>query len=49
MIGDNLKSDILGARNVGMYVIHFDPENTSDIDDKIIPKVQHLHQIKEII
>ncbi len=49
MIGDNLKSDILGARNVGMYVIHFDPDNMSDIDTKIIPKVQYLHEIKAIL
>jgi len=49
MIGDNLKSDILGARNVGMHVIHFDPSNLSDIDHKIIPRVQYLHQIKEML
>ena len=49
MIGDNLKSDILGAHNVGMYVIHFDPDNESDIDSKIIPKVQYLHEIREML
>jgi len=29
MIGDNFKSDVLGARNVGMHAIHFDPFDTN--------------------
>jgi len=49
MIGDNLKTDILGAKNVGMFVIHFDPEQQNNIDREIIPKVNHLLQIKEIL
>ncbi len=49
MIGDNFQSDILGARNVGMHAIHFDPEGTNDVDSKIIPKVKHLLEIKEIL
>ena len=49
MIGDNLKSDVLGARNVGMHAIHYDPENTSDIDEKIIPRVQDLLDIKKYL
>ncbi len=49
MIGDNFQSDVLGARNVGMHAIHFDPDNTSDVDFKIIPKVKHLLEIKEIL
>ncbi len=49
MIGDNFQSDILGARNVGMHAIHFDPEGKNDIDFKIIPKVKHLLEIKEIL
>jgi putative hydrolase of the HAD superfamily len=49
MIGDNFKSDILGARNVGIHVIHFDPDNLSDIDHKIIPRVQFLYEIKEML
>ena len=49
MIGDNFQSDVLGARNVGMHAIHFDPENTSDVDFKIIPKVKHLLEIKDIL
>jgi putative hydrolase of the HAD superfamily len=49
MIGDNLQSDVLGARNIGMNAIHFDPEEQSDIDFKIIPKVKNLIELKEIL
>ncbi len=49
MIGDNFKTDILGAQNVGMHVIHFDPYNENDVDYKIIPKVKYLLEIKEIL
>ena len=49
MIGDNLKSDILGAKNMGMYVVHYDPESRSDIDKKIIPRISHLRELKEIL
>ncbi len=49
MIGDNLKTDVLGARNAGMHAIHFDPADQSDIDFKIIPKVRRLIEIKEIL
>jgi putative hydrolase of the HAD superfamily len=49
MIGDNLKTDILGAKNVGMFVIHYDPFQTNDIEHKIIPKVTCLTEIKELL
>jgi len=49
MIGDNFQSDVLGARNVGMHAIHYDPLGQSEVDDKIIPKVKHLIEIKEIL
>ncbi len=49
MIGDNFQSDVLGARNVGMHAIHFDPDETSEVDFMIIPKVKHLSEIKEIL
>ncbi len=49
MIGDNFQSDILGAKNVGMYVIHFDPDEQNEVDFKIIPKVKKLIEIKEIL
>ncbi len=49
MIGDNFKSDILGARNVGMHAIHFDPFEQSNVDFKIIPKVKHLLELKKIL
>jgi hypothetical protein len=32
-----------------MHVIHFDPSNLSDIDQKIIPRVQFLREIKEML
>jgi len=49
MIGDNFQSDVLGAKNAGMFVIHFDPLEQSDVDYKIIPKVKHLLEIKNIL
>ncbi len=49
MIGDNFKSDVLGARNVGMYAIHYDPMGLNNVDYKIIPKVRHLSEIKNIL
>jgi len=49
MIGDNFQSDVLGARNVGMHAIHFDPLGKNDVDFKIIPKVKKLIEIKEIL
>jgi putative hydrolase of the HAD superfamily len=49
MIGDNFQSDILGAKNVGMHAIHFDPFKQSSIDNHIIPKVDKLIQIKELL
>ncbi len=49
MIGDNFKTDILGAKNVGMNAIHFDPNEENDVDSKIIPKVKHLSEIKELL
>jgi len=49
MIGDNIQSDVLGARNIGMSAIHYDPLDESDVDFHIIPKVKHLVEIKEIL
>ncbi len=49
MIGDNFKSDVLGARNVGMHAIHYDPFEQNDVDFKIIPKVKQLIEIKDIL
>ena len=49
MIGDNFQSDVLGARNVGMHAIHFDPFEQSEVDTKIIPKVKRLIEIREIL
>jgi len=49
MIGDNFKSDILGARNAGMQVIYFDRYQTQPVDTKIIPQVNNLLQIKDLL
>jgi putative hydrolase of the HAD superfamily len=49
MIGDNFKSDIMGARNVGMHAIHFDLYNKNKVDSKIIPKINNLLEIKELL
>ncbi len=49
MIGDNFKSDILGAINAGMKVIFFDLHNQATVDRKIIPKVNSLPEIREFL
>ena len=49
MIGDNFQSDVLGARNVGMHAIHYDPFEQNDVEAHIIPKVKRLIDIREIL
>ncbi len=49
MIGDNFKSDILGARNVGMKAIYYDIEKQNIVDKKIIPSISNLLELKELL
>jgi len=48
MIGDNLASDIAGAKNVGMDHVWFNPtKNTSD--EPILHEIQNLIELKSIL
>ena len=44
MIGDNLKTDIKGARDYGMDQIYYNPEKLVH-EDSVTHEVQHLDQI----
>ena len=47
MIGDSLEADILGAKNVGMHVLHFDSHNGPPHD--VCPRIGALHEIKNYL
>jgi len=49
MIGDSVKADILGAINVGMEAILYNPEDTEELPAVIAPSVKHLQDIKSIL
>lgn len=46
MIGDNLDADILGAKNVGMNVIHYDYHNQQIPEN--FKQIQSLSELKKI-
>ncbi len=48
MIGDNLKGDVIGARNVGMEAVLFDPDGRYDIPETVAPTVRHLSELKNL-
>ena len=48
MIGDDLPVDILGAKQVGMSQIYFNPNKKSH-NEKIDHEISSLEQIKEIL
>lgn len=45
MIGDNFRSDITGALNVGMRAILFDPDGRYDVPPVVAPTVTRLTEI----
>ncbi len=47
MIGDNWQSDIVGAKNVGMHTIFFDPDDTFDPPEVVTVKIRHLTELKK--
>ncbi len=49
MIGDNVQADILGALNVGMKAIIFDPDNVTNFPEVIASKIRHLTQLKNLL
>jgi len=49
MIGDNVQADVLGAINVGMKAILFDPDDAADFPDVIAPAVRHLTELKNLL
>jgi putative hydrolase of the HAD superfamily len=48
MVGDDLEVDILGARDVGMGQIYYNPEELPHKED-ITHEINHLEQILEIL
>ena len=50
MIGDNINTDIIGAKNLGIDQIWFNPQDTKDINN-IAPTytVKVLNDIKAIL
>ena len=48
MIGDDLLVDIVGARNVGIHQIYFNPNNKNH-SEKIDYEISSLDEIKEIL
>jgi putative hydrolase of the HAD superfamily len=47
MIGDSYEADILGAQNMGMDTIFFDPKNLVSVNG--IKKIQNLIQLKDFL
>ncbi|WP_248722175.1 YjjG family noncanonical pyrimidine nucleotidase [Seonamhaeicola sp. ML3] len=47
MIGDSYEADILGAKNVGMDTILFDPKNHFSENNQ--KKIQNLNQLRDIL
>ncbi|UKM65150.1 YjjG family noncanonical pyrimidine nucleotidase [Flavobacteriaceae bacterium GSB9] len=48
MIGDNYEADILGAKHIGMDVVHFDLSDTSIAEDGV-KKINNLIQLKKYL
>ena len=48
MIGDDLPVDIIGAKNVGMYQIYFNPNN-KQYSQEVDYEIKNLIEIKEIL
>ena len=48
MIGDNKKSDILGANNVGIPAILFDYNGKKDKKDIFAPNYEIITDLKEL-
>ncbi len=47
MIGDSIEADILGAKNLGFKVIHFNAHN--DLPHEICPIIHELEEIKNFL
>lgn len=48
MIGDNLAVDVLGAKNVGMDQVYYNPKGLKH-DEKITYEVQHLEEMLTLL
>ena len=48
MIGDSLQSDVVGALNLGLRAVLFDPRGRYDIPETIAPTVRHLTELKNL-
>jgi putative hydrolase of the HAD superfamily len=48
MIGDDWDADILGAQQFGMKSIYFS-RKLNDIENKLVPQINNLLQLKEML
>lgn len=48
MIGDDLNVDVLGAKNIGMDQIYFNPQNIKHSED-ITLEINSLKELQEIL
>ncbi len=48
MVGDNLRADILGAKNIGMDAILFDPHQKSGLPETVAPTIHRLDELLNI-
>jgi putative hydrolase of the HAD superfamily len=48
MVGDSLKSDVLGALNVGMSAVLFDPKGMENLPRTVAPTVKCLTELKDL-
>ncbi|MDU5503902.1 MAG: YjjG family noncanonical pyrimidine nucleotidase [Anaerococcus vaginalis] len=49
MIGDSIKSDIIGAKNSNIKSIYFNKENKKNSDENFTYQVKNLSEIKKIL
>ena len=48
MIGDDLQADILGAQNIGIKGVYFNPNRLASHEDVYL-EISSLHHLKKIL
>ncbi len=49
MIGDSLQADVLGAINVGMKAVFFDPKKEKNLPETVAPTIHCLTDLKKML
>ncbi len=49
MVGDSVRSDVLGARNVGMQAVLFDPKNREQLPETVAPTIRCLTELQTML